>query len=364
MTVIAIAVAAFGWCAGWLVGVGRRLPAGGRRAASISVVVPARNEARRLPHLLASLDPRAFEIVVADDGSTDATSAIAREANARVLPVSPPPGWNGKPWACWMGAQMSSGDIIVFLDADTELPTETVETLAALAAETGGLVSLQPRHRVTRWYEQLSALPALVAVMGAGTGPAGTMRWWRRPAAFGMALAIPRDVYFAAGGHARVRGEIAEDLALARAVDATGAPVAAWCGAPRGTIRMYGEGPAQLVRGWTKNLAAGAHSLPPLRLAVVVAWVAAVAQACALVVAAPFGVSTTPVAVALAIYAAVVFQTAVLAHRIGPFARGAVVALPVFVAAFCAMFVASVALSISGRTIAWRGRQVSVGARP
>jgi 4,4'-diaponeurosporenoate glycosyltransferase len=239
----------------------------------------------------------------------------------------------------------------------------TVSALAGHAANTGGLVSWMPRHRAERAYEQLSAIPALVALMGAGTGPVGGARWWRRPAAFGMAMALPRAVYFATGGHASVRGDIADDLALARAVDSVGAPVSSWCSGTTGTVRMYGDGPGRLARGWAKNLAAGAGSLPPLRLVAVVAWVAAVAQACVMVAAAPVGLSPVPAPIAAAVFGAFVIQTAILARRIGRFGPGVVFALPLLVGAFCAMFVASVFLAVSGRPLDWRGRRVAVGAR-
>jgi 4,4'-diaponeurosporenoate glycosyltransferase len=251
----------------------------------------------------------------------------------------------------------------VFLDADTELPAASVDALAGHALEADGLVSVMPRHRVVRPYEQLSALPALVAAMGAGSGPVGAARWWHGPAAFGMALAIPRPVYFAAGGHAAVRAEIAEDLAFARAVDAVGAPVVAWCGTARGTVRMYGEGAAQLVRGWAKNLAAGARSLPPLRSAAIALWVAMLAQACTLLVASAVGVGATSIGVAAAVYTAFATQTAVLARRVGPFTRAVALTLPVLVVAFCAIFVASFVLSVTGRRIIWRERPVRVGVR-
>ena len=59
----------------------------------LAVVVPARNEAATLPGLLGSLAAQhrsAAEVVVVDDGSTDATAVVA--ASDR------PPGWNGKQW--------------------------------------------------------------------------------------------------------------------------------------------------------------------------------------------------------------------------------------------------------------------------
>ena len=88
MTTASVAVLAGGWVVGWiLAGRHRSLaavePAGG--ATRVSVIVPARDEADRLPRLLAALaraDPPPIEVLVVDDGSTDATAA-ARPAGRR-----------------------------------------------------------------------------------------------------------------------------------------------------------------------------------------------------------------------------------------------------------------------------------------
>lgn len=83
----------------------------------LSIILPARNEAPALPSLLAALrehHPDA-ELIVIDDGSTDATAAIAGQAGARVI-RHPHPLGNGA--AVKSGARAAGGDILVFLDAD------------------------------------------------------------------------------------------------------------------------------------------------------------------------------------------------------------------------------------------------------
>ena len=83
----------------------------------ISVILPAKNEAEGLQRTLPVLRehfPDA-EIIVVDDGSTDATAAIATEHGARVL-SSPYPMGNGA--AIKRGARAAGGDVLVFMDAD------------------------------------------------------------------------------------------------------------------------------------------------------------------------------------------------------------------------------------------------------
>ncbi len=83
----------------------------------VSVILPAKNEAeglrRTLPVLRACL-PDA-EVIVIDDGSTDATAAVAAEHGAKVL-SSPYSMGNGA--AIKRGTRAASGDILVFMDAD------------------------------------------------------------------------------------------------------------------------------------------------------------------------------------------------------------------------------------------------------
>ena len=60
------------------------------------------------------------EILVIDDHSEDKTAAAAEKEGAKVIKSRQmPPGWTGKTWACYQGAQSAAGSILIFLDADT-----------------------------------------------------------------------------------------------------------------------------------------------------------------------------------------------------------------------------------------------------
>lgn len=100
----------------------------------ITVVLPAKNEAeglqRTLPALRQTL-PDA-EVVVVDDGSTDATAAVAAEHGARVL-TSPYSMGNGA--AIKRGARAASGEVIVFMDADGQHDPTLIPALLAKLAE-------------------------------------------------------------------------------------------------------------------------------------------------------------------------------------------------------------------------------------
>ena len=152
------------------VGAGRCGPS---RAATVSIIVPARNEAVALPTLLDSvgrLDRAPHEVIVVDDGSTDATAAVAAAHGAAVIHSSAPPsGWLGKPWACRTGAGAATGTHLLFLDADTWLAPPALTALLDEHAGRGGLLSVQPHHVTKEAYEGLSAYCSAVAVMGTGS---------------------------------------------------------------------------------------------------------------------------------------------------------------------------------------------------
>ncbi len=82
----------------------------------VTVVVPARNEARNLPHVIAQIGDEVDEIVVVDGFSTDDTAEVARALDPRVVVVGQTR--RGKGNALSHGFEAATGDIIVMLDAD------------------------------------------------------------------------------------------------------------------------------------------------------------------------------------------------------------------------------------------------------
>jgi len=84
---------------------------------TVSVVIPAFNEAERLPTTLAALHglPGLSEVIVVDDGSTDDTAEAARRAGARVVRLAQN---RGKGAALQAGTAAARGDVLLLLDAD------------------------------------------------------------------------------------------------------------------------------------------------------------------------------------------------------------------------------------------------------
>lgn len=101
---------------------------------SLSIILPAKNEAEALAVLLPALRARfpEAELIVADDGSTDATAAVAREHGASVLSA---PYSMGNGAAIKRGARAAQGEVLVFLDADGQHPPEAIPELIAKLEE-------------------------------------------------------------------------------------------------------------------------------------------------------------------------------------------------------------------------------------
>lgn len=232
----------------------------------VSVLVPARDEAenlrRTLPLLLASDYPR-LEVLVLDDRSTDGTAEVAEEigvrggAPLRVLRgTDPPPGWLGKNWACHQLAAAAGGEVLVFCDADVEAaPAAVRRTVAALLGRGAGAVTAIPRQRLDGWV-QAAVIPLIVQLPVAAMLPLRLVPVTRAPSlsmANGQWLAFTRATYDAVGGHAVVRGEVVEDVALGRRVKACGDPLVVCVAASLLAVRMY-DGPAALREGFRKNL--------------------------------------------------------------------------------------------------------------
>lgn len=198
---------------------GRSLPGpmAPRDAAGVSVVIPARDEERRLGPCLEALaaEAGAAEVIVVDDGSRDATAQLARRLGATVVAGSePPPGWVGKPWALQQGVEAATGEIVVCLDADTRPRPGLLGALAA-ELETADWVSAGARFDCEgpgeRWLHP-SFLATLVYRYGPAAAPGG------RVLANGQCTATRRERFLAAGGYGPAVGHMTDDAALARAL--------------------------------------------------------------------------------------------------------------------------------------------------
>ena len=199
----------------------------------ISVLIPARNEERRIrPTLDAILeqDYADYEVIVIDDNSTDGTWSILEDYAAanpkmRILKGRPlPEGWKGKPYAMTQLAGEASGDIFVFLDADIN-PTPDFLSWTADRMRRHGTDSMSAyaRHRA-RTVKEYIFFPLLYLVNFTFL-PFWLIKRLKTPLishAIGQLMVFRREAYEGLGGFEVVKDKIIEDIQMARAVKAAG----------------------------------------------------------------------------------------------------------------------------------------------
>ena len=334
------------WLAGFVVLTrlqcfGRTVSIQPRSAATLSIIIPARNEEQNIPTLLRSIasqpvKPR--EIIVVDDSSTDRTAELARQLGATVIASQPlPDGWRGKTWACHQGAQAATGDRLLFLDADTWFEPGGLARI--LSGYTGGAFSAAPYHTVRKPYEDLSLFFNLN--MNVGTVPRGL---------FGQMLLVERESYRRVGGHESVKGRVLENFWLAEQFRAAGIPVRSEGGRGAFSFRMYPNGLRELVEGWTKGFASGAGQTPWETLLVVVAWMTG------LMLPPILCLATSDWLRWVAVYLLCAAQVAWLGRSVGAFRWYTAWLYPVPLIFFFAVFTRSV--TRSGKAVTWKGREI------
>ncbi|AHH17148.1 putative glycosyl transferase [Nocardia nova SH22a] len=241
----------------------------------VVVVVPARNEAPRLPALIADLRAQQgvsrLRVWILDDGSTDGTfraavAAIGEDDRFSVIStdLSPAPGWTGKTAACARLAEIAGvttdsahppPGALIFLDADVRLrPRAVAAAVSELRRSGAGLVTPWPWQRAGSLAE--AVVQPLLCWSWATTLPVRLADRSLRPStavSCGQFLVFDAMVYRAVGGHAAVAGAITEDLALARALRRAGHRTTLVAAGELASTRMY-RGAAELDEGYSRWL--------------------------------------------------------------------------------------------------------------
>ncbi len=213
---------------------------------SVSLIIPARNESqnlKRLLHSLATQTQKPTEIIVVDDASEDDTAHVAKQH----------------------GAQVSNGDILFFLDADTWFLPNGWKTLMATYAQHKGIMTLQPYHIYAKAYEALNAF-FQVCVVGASQMGALWANYVTQKSLFGPAVLIHKQDYIALGGHASVKEHILEHLFLSRLCHQKKIPIFCYGGYKTLAFRMYPHSLRDMIAGWRKSITSGAIQTPPIIL--------------------------------------------------------------------------------------------------
>ncbi len=227
-------------------------------AGTVSVVVPARNEAERIGPCLAGLraDPDVGETIVVDDRSEDDTAAIARAGGARVVEGAPPPtGWIGKQWAQQQGLEAAVGEWVVSLDADA-CPRPGLIRAVIAELRDADLVTVAPRFVCDSWGERLLH-PSMLATLAYRFGPLGAEGGApspQRTTGNGQCFAASRERLLASGVLARVSDHITDDIAMLRTLAGDGWRIRFVDGADLLAVKMHAS-VGELWTEWARTLA-------------------------------------------------------------------------------------------------------------
>ena len=199
----------------------------------VSVLIPARNEARNIRDCLASLAAQDYphlEILVLDDDSSDATPEMVQEVTARhghirLLHGQPlPPDWHGKAWACHQLSQEARGEWLLFVDADTRHRPNCISAAMAVACSHSlDLLSLLPDLALRTF--GLRVIMSVIPFVFVACVPHAAFtktRWPILAAALGPFMLFRREVYHRIGGHEAVRRDIVDDVFIARWIKRVG----------------------------------------------------------------------------------------------------------------------------------------------
>jgi chlorobactene glucosyltransferase len=234
-----------------------------RELPFVSIIVPARDEEENIGACLQSLtnqDYHNFEIIVVDDRSTDRTQEIVREFSAsdpriKVLHVGDlPKGWTGKNHAIHCGIPLAKGELLLFIDADTEHdPNCVTASVAYFERKNLDALSLEPHFEWTGFIQKLAF--SVFTLITACLFPVFLVNKKGSKLALsnGQYILIKKDVYKKVGGHEKIKDKILEDLALIENVKAAGYDYNLAVGTDIITVKMYKD-IASFWQGWSRIL--------------------------------------------------------------------------------------------------------------
>lgn len=242
----------------------QKLASGPPSSSLVSVLIPARNEAHNLPHLLNDLAAQDFErmeILVFDDQSDDDTPRITErfaEFDTRVKLIRSeglPEGWLGKNHACHQLAKQAKGSYLLFVDADVRLGVDAVRKAVSTAERYSlGLLSIFPTQHMKSFGERVT-----VPIMNYALLTLLPLIWVRKSpfvshsAANGQFMLFNADAYRTYWPHWKMKTKKAEDVAIARFFKRHHEKVAAMLGDTNIACRMY-LGYHQATQGFSKNV--------------------------------------------------------------------------------------------------------------
>lgn len=343
----------------------------------VTILIPAKDEGAGIRACLERVltqDYPNFSVLAVDDRSSDATGAIMDELAAahpdrlRALHIPPgglPPGWLGKCNALYTAAAHADGEWLLFVDSDVKIEPDALSTAVARATRKNyDALSIMTRLECENFWEKL-LLPLAAASVAAITKMSLTNHDKYRETAFanGQFFLIRRDTYEEVGGHAAVRDNITEDVALMRLMKAAGKRCRLYLGRDFASTRMHTTLPA-MFSGWSR-IYSGVTRRRALPIIVAMLFVALCGLSAYVVLAASlvaFASSGRTDWLALSLlHVAIMTVTLMGIYQMSGNPRRYALAFPLGGAVMIAIYAAAIRACRTG-TIAWRGTSYTGGS--
>jgi len=331
----------------------------------ISIIIPARNEENNLPFLLNSIKEQTVqvhEVIVVDDESTDKTAGIAKSLGAKIVSLQKNKNWKGKTLSCWEGAKSASGDVFLFIDADTWFSnSKSMEKIISTYQKQGGkgMLSIQPYHATEKNYESFSLIFNVLVVVGINVFSVVGNKI-HKPSGFGPFLACTKEEYFEIGGHKAVKDSLIEGIALAENFRKNHSPIRLYSGRGAVHFRMYPAGIQQLVEGWSKSFATGAKNTHPLVMSWIICWIAGGFLVPVFFLLTLFQQNLVWIFIGVTCYLLYFLQLYLFSKRLGHFSVWLILVYPILFFFFLGVFTRSWLATHVFRTVRWKGEKIDL----
>jgi len=334
---------------------------------SLTIVVPARNEAEVLEPAVRSLlrlNYPDFQIIAINDRSTDGTGELLERISdssesrgrLRVIHVHRlPEGWLGKTHAMWLGAQQGIGDWILFTDADCVFQPDALRRALYYAQVTNAdHLVLFPTALVETWGERM-----MISFTQVTAGLA--LRAWKVPdpnarefIGVGAFNLISRNAYNEVGTFTALRMAVVDDLQLGQAVKQARLRQDVVFGPNLVSLR-WAQGAFGVVRNLEKNL----FAFFDFRMVMVILACCAIFFSCVWpFVGLAFAPGWSRVPFALAV--AMIVMQHVLTQRVSRISPLEIFTFPLGAVIFAFTILRSASVTLRNGAITWRGTKYSL----
>ena len=322
-------------------------------ANSVSVLIPMRNEEENVTECINSMFSQVglkeYEIITLNDHSEDETaSLLAKFPNTKNLDGKPlPDGWLGKSWACQQLADASSGDYLVFIDADVRLSSNAIAS-AISKMEKWDFISPYPTQIadgfIQRLFQPLLQWSWLASVPLFFSQKLGIKSM---AVANGQFLVIKKSAYVQSGGHESIKAEVLDDIMIARQLLSSGFSGGVAEASQVASCQMY-KTAGTLINGYRKSLWNAFGSLLGTFVAIIILLLSSVA---------PFIASLFGSKIGLISFGLIVLSRVISSIRTGSIPNTAVLH-PLAIVLLISLIIYSWIGKLTN-TLTWRDRKLS-----